>query len=36
MPQERHLGNPTKSRLLFTQFFEPGHGDVVMSVITER
>jgi hypothetical protein len=36
MPQERHLGDPTKGRLLFTQPFEPGRGDVVMSVITER
>jgi hypothetical protein len=35
MSQERHLGDPTKSRLPFTQPFEPGQGDVVMSVITE-
>jgi hypothetical protein len=35
MPQQRHLGDSTKSRVLFTQLREPGHGNGVMNVIAE-
>jgi len=35
MLQERHLGDPTKNRLSFTDHFKPGRGGLMMNVINE-